>query len=172
MSETENTERFVQSIAEHQNRLFGYIFSMLGDHSRSSDVLQETNLVLWRKRDEFRDSEPFLPWAFAIARFQVMAHVRDRGRDKCLLDAELVETLAAKTEKQAEHLESIQKALRQCVSNLQPRQRDLIQRRYYRSASISEISDALGRGVSAVKVALLRVRRQLAECVQRQLTEV
>ena len=165
------TEIFVQEIAEHQNRLFGYIFSMLGDHTRASDVLQETNLVLWRKRAEFRSGEPFLPWALAIARFQVLAHVRDRGRDRCLLDADLVEGLAQETEKQVEHLEAIQQSLRQCLANLTPSNRDLIQRRYYRSSSIQEIADSLDRGVSAVKVALLRIRRSLADCVRQRMLE-
>ena len=172
MTESEKTEFFVQQIAEHQNRLFGYIYSMLGDHARASDVVQETNLVLWRKKDEFRSGEPFLPWALAIARFQVLAHVRDRGRDRCLLDAELVAALADETEQQVEHLETIQQSLRLCLAELTPNNRDLIQRRYFRSASINEIASALDRGVSSVKVALLRVRRRLAECVRQRMAEV
>ena len=172
MTESEKTEFFVQQIAEHQNRLFGYIYSMLGDHARASDVVQETNLVLWRKKDEFRSGKPFLPWALAIARFQVLAHVRDRGRDRCLLDAELVAALADETEQQVEHLETIQQSLRLCLAELTPNNRDLIQRRYFRSASINEIASALDRGVSSVKVALLRVRRRLAECVRQRMAEV
>ena len=172
MTESEQTEFFVQQIAEHQNRLFGYIFSMLGDHSRAADVVQETNLVLWRKKDEFRSGEPFLPWALAIARFQVLAHVRDRGRDRCLLDAELVAAIAEEAEEQVEHLETVRQSLRKCMSELTPNNRDLIQRRYFRSASINEIADALDRGVSSVKVALLRVRRRLADCVRQQMVEI
>lgn len=172
MTESEKTEFFVQQIAEHQNRLFGYIFSMLGDHARASDVVQETNLVLWRKKDEFQSGEPFLPWALAIARFQVLAHVRDRGRDRCLLDAELVAALAVETEQQVEYLETIQHSLRLCLAELTPNNRELIRQRYFRSASINEIASALDRGVSSVKVALLRVRRRLADCVRQRMAEV
>jgi RNA polymerase sigma-70 factor (ECF subfamily) len=168
MSESDQTEFFVQQIAEHQNRLFGYVFSMLGDHARASDVLQETNLVLWRKQSEFRTGEPFLPWAFAIARFQVLAHVRDRGRDRCLLDPDLVESLTQETQQQVERLETVRHSLQQCLGQLTPTNRDLIQRRYYRSASIQEIAQSLDRGVSSVKVALLRIRRKLADCVRQQ----
>jgi len=171
MTGSDQTEAFVQNIAENQSRLFGYIFSMLGDHTRASDVLQETNLVLWRKRLEFRSGEPFMPWALAIARFQVLAHVRDRGRDRCLLDPELVESLAQETEKQVEHLETIQQSLRLCLGNLSPLNRDLIQQRYYRSSSIKEIAESLDRGASSVKVALLRIRRSLAECVRKRMAE-
>ncbi|MDF1745393.1 MAG: sigma factor, partial [Gimesia sp.] len=49
MDQSDNTEQFVQQLTENQNRLYGYVYSLLGDHSRAEDVLQETNLVLWRK---------------------------------------------------------------------------------------------------------------------------
>jgi RNA polymerase sigma-70 factor (ECF subfamily) len=172
MAENDDTERLVQQIAEHQNRLFGYIFSMLGDHTRASDVLQETNLVLWRKQAEFRSGDPFLPWAFAIARFQVLAHVRDRGREKCLLDSELVEALAAETAKQAEQFEAVRHALRTCLSQLTPANQELVQQRYFHATPIDKLAESLGRGTSAVKVALLRIRRSLAECIQRRIAEV
>ncbi|TWU58129.1 sigma-70 family RNA polymerase sigma factor [Rubripirellula reticaptiva] len=159
-------EFFVQQIAEHQDRLFGYVFSLVGDYSRASDVVQETNLVLWRKKSQFQIDQPFLPWAFAIARFQVLAHVRDRGRDRCLLDAELVEQLAQTVQQQSEQLDSVRVALRQCIEKLSPASQDLIRRRYYRSTSINDMADSLDMGVSAVKVGLLRIRRRLAECVE------
>ena len=94
MTRTDKTEHFVQQLATHQNRLYGYVYSLLGDHSRAADVLQETNIVLWRKIDEFQTDKSFLPWAFAIARFQVLAHLRDHNRDRLLLDAELAELKA------------------------------------------------------------------------------
>ena len=171
MAELDPTEALVQHIAEHQNRLYGYIFSMLGDHSRASDVLQETNLVLWRKKEEFRSWEPFLPWAFSIARFQVLAHIRDRGREKCLLDSELVEVLADETERQAERFEEFRHALRGCMSKLTPEHQEMVQQRYFHATSIDKLAESMGKGASAVKVALLRIRRTLADCIQRQMAE-
>ena len=49
------TEHFIQSLTESQNRLYGYIYSLVGDHHAAADVLQECNLVLWRKFGEFRE---------------------------------------------------------------------------------------------------------------------
>ena len=111
MDQSDNSEKFVQQLTEHQNRLYGYVYSLLGDHSRAADVVQETNLVLWRKIDEFDAQRPFLPWALAIARFQVMAHLRDHQRDRLLLDAELAETLSGETERQAEQIDLVRAAV-------------------------------------------------------------
>jgi RNA polymerase sigma-70 factor (ECF subfamily) len=170
-SDTKQTEIFVQQLTECQGRLFGYIYSMLGEHSRAMDVVQETNLVLWRKKAEFRDGAPFMPWALAIARFQVLAHVRDQGRDKCLLDSELVAALSEETEQQVDQLETMRLALRKCMSELPPEKMEVLQLRYYRSMPIAEIAKSIGRRADAVKVALLRLRRGLADCMHRRIQE-
>lgn len=171
MSDTEQTENFVQQLTESQGRLFGYVYSMLGEHSQAMDVVQETNLVLWRKKAEFRDGAPFMPWALAIARFQVLAHVRDQGRDKCLLDTELVAALSEETERQTDQLETMRLALRKCMSDLPPDKRVVLQLRYYRSMPIAEIAKSIGRRADAVKVGLLRLRRGLADCMHRRMQE-
>lgn len=162
----QDTEHFVQQLAEHQNRMYGYIFSLLGDHNRAADVLQETNVVLWRKVNEFEPEKPFLPWAFAVARFQVLAHVRDQKRDRLLLDAELATTISTEAERQASGLDQVQSALRPCMQTLTASNRELVEKRYLRSMSIADIAAAAGRTVSSVKVALLRSRRHLADCIQ------
>ncbi len=43
------------------------------------DVLQNTNVVLWTKRNEFKHGTNFLAWAFNIARYQVK---HQHGRNK------------------------------------------------------------------------------------------
>ena len=58
MDDRQFSEQFVQLLTENQNRIYGYIYSLLGNFERSADVLQETNLVLWRKNSEFRMGEP------------------------------------------------------------------------------------------------------------------
>ncbi|MEM7314374.1 MAG: sigma-70 family RNA polymerase sigma factor [Planctomycetota bacterium] len=165
----DNTEKFVQQLTENQTRLYGYVYSLLGDHSRAADVVQETNLVLWRKLNEFDPERGFLPWAFAIARFQVMADLRDRKRDRLLLDVELAEILSAETQRRADHIDSVRAALRVCMGLLTPEHRTMIEQRYHRSVSIADVAAGTERTVGAIKVALLRIRRQLAACVQKRL---
>lgn len=169
MDQSDKSEKFVQQLTESQNRLYGYVYSLLGDHSRAADVAQETNMVLWRKIGEFKPEKPFLPWAFAIARFQVLAHLRDHKRDRFLLDADLAETLSDEAQRQAGQIDSLREALRPCMQLLTPGNRELIEHRYFRAMSITEVAEAVERTVASVKVALLRIRRQLAECVQKRL---
>ncbi|MFN3191351.1 MAG: sigma-70 family RNA polymerase sigma factor [Aureliella sp.] len=163
------TEQFVALIAESQDRLFGYIYSLIGDRGRVADLLQETNLVLWRKRETYELSRPFLPWAFAIARYQVLAHLRDKGRGPRFIDAELAEALAPDLEAEAELLLEKRTALHDCLKHLADDRRNLIRDRYFRSKSIEELSDSLSKSKSNIKVLLLRTRKALAHCIEQRL---
>ena len=164
------TEQFIQSLTESQNRLYGYVYSLLGDPHAATDVLQETNLVLWRKIAEFRPGGEFIPWAFGIARFQVMAHIRDRKREKeYLLKPELIEFLTAEAEEQAVQFDDLRTALRQCLTKLPANSRELIDRRYAKGQALDAICQETQRNLSAVKVALMRVRVALRECIERQM---
>ena len=162
-------ELFVALVAEHQSRLQAYIFSLLADRNRAADVLQETNLVLWRKKSEYRSDSPFIPWAFSIARFQVLAHLRDSKKEPGLVDPELAEALAAPSELLAERFEEMQTAVRHCVEALPEQARKLVASRYFQSKSVAKVAESESMGESAVKVALLRARRQLAKCVSGKL---
>lgn len=168
MDQSETSEDFVRKLTKHQNRLYGYVYSLLADHSKAADVVQETNMVLWRKIDEFDTNKPFLPWAFAVARFQVLAHLRDSKRDRLLLDDQLAETIGKQLESNATHVESLQESLRPCLQGLTVENRRLVEHRYFKAMQVADIAETFGRTTSSVKVALLRIRRQLAECMQKR----
>jgi RNA polymerase sigma-70 factor (ECF subfamily) len=87
-------EEFARLVTDAQQRRYAYIYSLLGSSSASWDVLQETNMVLWKKRDQFELGTNFRAWAHSIGRFQVMAYLRDRKREPlCLLTPEILEKI-------------------------------------------------------------------------------
>jgi RNA polymerase sigma-70 factor (ECF subfamily) len=57
-------------IAAHQADLLAYIHSMLPGDPSVDDILQRTNLVLWRKRRSFEKGTSFHVWACAVARWE------------------------------------------------------------------------------------------------------
>ena len=91
------TERFVEHLTSSQPGLYAYITSLMGDRENAKDVLQETNLVLWRKAAEFDEGLSFAAWSSRIAHFQVLAWFRDRGRHRRRFREDLIEVLAAET---------------------------------------------------------------------------
>ena len=100
---------------------------------------------------------------------QILAHLRDKKRDRVLLNAELVELLTEESERQSSHLEIVRQKLRDCLQKLSQDNRRLVDLRYTNALPIVEIAERLNRSVSAVKVSLMRNRRSLADCIDRGL---
>ena len=166
MAENPNHELFIRLLTENQNRIFAYICTLLSDHNLARDVLQETNLVLWRKSAQFKEGDNFIAWSFAIARFQVLAHLRDKKRDRFVLNEELVNLVSTDVEEEVCRLTAAQPALRSCLAKLPDHNRELIELRYFKNMRIREISERVDRSLSSVKVTLMRIRRSLQSCIR------
>ncbi len=64
----------------HAGELFRFALRQLGDPGAAEDVVQEVFLRAWRSADTFDDRRASLRvWLFAIARNQVVDHVRRRA---------------------------------------------------------------------------------------------
>jgi RNA polymerase sigma-70 factor (ECF subfamily) len=166
-SRPRDDEAFVQAIAGHQSRLYAYIVSLLGDRDQANDVLQETNVVLWRKAGEFEAGTSFAAWAYRIAYFQVLALRRRQSRERVVFSDRLVGRLAEEAVRDAEGFDSRRRQLERCLDDLPPRHRQLLELRYRDAVPVETLAGALGRSANAVALTLFRIRRRLSECIER-----
>jgi RNA polymerase sigma-70 factor (ECF subfamily) len=158
---------FVQLLTAAQPRLYSYISTLLGNVHDASNVLQETNVALWAKSSEFEIGSNFLAWSREVAYYKALSYVRDRKRDRLIVNHALVEQIFARHESRDEDERRI--ALRHCLSQLDPRQRDLLRRRYTDGDSMDQLARHQNRSVAAVKMALKRVRTFLLGCINRRI---
>ena len=165
----ERIERYVQHLTDCQNRLYAYILMLLPNHDAAADVLQETNLVLWRKADEFVEGTEFGAWACRIAHFQVLAWFRDAKRDRLVFDQQLVDELGAEAETLSAEIDDRRRALRLCMVRLSEHERQLLRCRYELGWSIKQIAGELGLSPGAVATSLYRIRNELLLCIQKNL---
>jgi len=163
------TPEFVQQLTASQSALYAFIVSLLGGVNDANDVLQETNMKLCRKCAEYDADQPFLRWAYAFARFEVMAWRKSKQRSRLVLDDELLATVAAELEESAEEADHRLKVLEDCIERLNPRQRELIAARYGRGEAVQDIATRLSRPENAMAALFYRLRKLLADCVQTRL---
>ena len=168
MNSDGRTERFIRHLTDHQNRLFVYLVSLLGDVHEARNVLQETNLELWRKSADFVEGTDFAAWSRKVAHFKVLAFLRDKKRDRHLFDESLLDQIAERPGP-AEDDETLRVALRQCLAALPDGLRHLIGRRHGSGLSIRELAERVDKSEAAMKVALSRIRKQLMHCIERRL---
>ena len=164
--ELNQTEDFVELMTEFQGRLFGYILSLVCDPDEANEVLQETNLVLWRKSSEFTPGTSFKAWSFRVASFQVMAYRQRRIRDRLVFDEDLFRELCVEAKEVDDAFEGTQDLLTQCITRLKPYHRELVTKRYSFGASVKTIAAELGRTANSIAQTLFRIRQNLVKCVK------
>lgn len=162
---------FSQLLTKSQRRIYAFILTLIPNRAEAEDILQETNLILCRKAAEYDPDRHFLAWAFKIARFQTMAHMKTRSRSPLVFQEDLMEKLSD----DAENLDgfgSLQRALAQCMEKLTKRNRELIRIRYEQGMSLEESAKELGKPKGTVSMALYRIRIALWRCVERTMKEM
>lgn len=160
----------LELIAQSQRALYGYIYSLVFSHDIADDVLQETNVVLCRKIDEFDGRAKFLTWACRIAYLETLAHRKRASRNKLVpVDESLLEQLSARALDQASTANVRLPLLRECMDELPDDQRALMDQRYSPGGSVRVLAEAQGRTPASTSVTLSRIRRRLFKCIERKL---
>jgi RNA polymerase sigma-70 factor (ECF subfamily) len=163
------TAEFVGQVTRCQRQLYAFIYSLVRHPADAEDILQECNLVLWRKADEFQPGTDFMAWAWRIAQLQVLAFRKKQARTREHFDDALIAQLADQAQQRLEHFDLRQQALLECLQQLRPEQRALLARRYEPGGSVNDMARASGRSPKAVSEALRRIREALMRCIERRL---
>ncbi len=160
-------EIFVTELTAHQPALQAFIASLMPGDPGTDEVMQRTNITLWRKRADFTPGTNFRAWAFECAKWTMRAYFKEKQRRNWLVfDDELARAV---TERMAERLpdspDASQAALRLCLSRLRDADRELILSHYEQGETLAECSKRSGRTVGTLKVALFRLRAALRRCI-------
>jgi RNA polymerase sigma-70 factor (ECF subfamily) len=156
---------FIRRLTECQNRLYAYILSLLPDPELARDVLQETNVVLWRKADQFQEGTSFPAWACKVAYFEVLGARRKLRRERLLFDEATLALVADEVEKRLRSLDDRSVALEECLQKLDQRQRQRLIDRYGPGGSLEFAAEKAGQTRGSLSVALHRIRHLLMQCI-------
>ena len=159
-------DRLSGMIGDHQRCLYLYIYSLVHRSEDAYDVLQETNLALWRDADRVEAVADFRSWAYRVAFNQVLAFRKRRVRDRLLFDDALLNQLEEDMQAQVDPLPNSQEALQLCARKLPNQSRHLLAMRYQSALSVKAIAEQLGLTVAGVSKSLYRIRLTLRKCVQ------
>ena len=173
MAEQQDNAELVSLLIESQPRMRTYILSLTGDRDLTQEVLQATNLIIWRKADTYRSGSNFIAWAFKIARLQVLSHRRKAASDRTVFSAELIAELAEVSAQDEENFAfaGYQTALTECLDDIPEKRRELLWLRYRDNLKVSEVAERIGKKVGATKQILLRLRVILMRCIETRLTK-
>jgi RNA polymerase sigma-70 factor, ECF subfamily len=162
------TEEFLKLLGAHERGLFAYVYALSPNWQDAEEVMQRVRIRVWQQFDQYDVNRPFDAWARAIAYYLVLAHRKEKTRQREVFSEQMLEKLNQQYEAHFEAGSARRDALRQCLDRLDRRKRDLV-RTYYSATrqSAEEIARQLSMTPNAVRQAVFRIRRLLHECVDR-----
>jgi len=173
MPQAENSdEEFIRLITAHQTAVLTYIRSMMPGYPDAWDIVQQTNVTLWKKKDTFKIGTNFKAWAFSVARFEVLNQRRRLRRDGWLVfDEDIAERFAEEVDvENAEDAAALERALEHCVGSLRSQDRELLRKRYSEGVTLQDYAQTLDRSAGTLKARLFKIRGMLRKCIDKQLS--
>jgi len=109
-----------------------------------------------------------MPWAYRVARFQLMAYRKRVSRDRHMFSLSLLEKLAERAASHpAAHAAADEIAiLESCMDKLTEQQREYVAMRYSDGLAVQEIAAQTHQTENAVAATLYRARLALAKCME------
>lgn len=169
MASLTRSESFVEQVIASQRRLYAYIITLLPDPNEASDVLQQTNMALWRDAERFIEGTSFIAWALRIAYFMVLEHREQRQRIQRRFSDVLLENLARESASLTENEDSRLIAMRKCLEELPASHKDIIRRRYVQGETVKAMAASMRQTANTMANSLYRARRMLWNCINRRL---
>lgn len=162
---------YVQLLSKHQRHLNSFIRSLVPTHADADDVLQETSLALWEKRQRYDPQRDFFSWACGVAHIQVLRHRRKTATDKLWFNDEVLGLLATQAMEDAKLFEFRRDALDKCIERLPDTDRSVVELRYQDGMTLDAMSKEVGSSARSIQRTMARVRQLLHRCISATLRE-
>jgi RNA polymerase sigma-70 factor (ECF subfamily) len=159
-------EEFTGLFLQSEREVYRYVMSIVPNMADAQDVVQETAVALWRKRELYDSDQPFTPWACRFALNEAREFIRRKSKLNAFMTDDLAELICKK--KSTEQSKHKQSDLLGCVAKLEPQHKSLIEKYYFKQVNIEKISGTSGRSAEALYKSLQRIRRQLLACMRNQ----
>jgi RNA polymerase sigma-70 factor (ECF subfamily) len=159
-------EAYREVVARYGDPLYGYIYSITGDHHLSEDVLSETYLRMVEKIDTYTFyGAPFKSWLYRIAHNLAINAIK---RARPMVGPAALETAAPPADDPATTIAARLEAeeLRAALAELTEEQQQVVLLRFVADQSTGEVAQALEKSENAVKQMQFRALRSLGRLLE------
>jgi RNA polymerase sigma-70 factor (ECF subfamily) len=166
-------EEFAKTVLQHQAHLRVFVRMLGVAPDAVDDLAQDVFVVAYQRWETLDDPENTAKWLRGIARNLVRNELKKQSRRRRILNTVLTEKLLEVDDTQAGLANEAQwlDVLRSCLEKLPPQSRAMVAARYEQDASAGHLAEEFNTTADAVRQSLLRIRRQLKQCVEGRLTE-
>ena len=172
-----DTTAYDELIRRYQQALFRHCYAIMRDEDEAEDVAQEAFIAAYYKLDTFDQSRRFSTWLFKIASNNCIDFIRNKRVQVTSMSTGRVTEDGAVIyfDVRADNLNPEEtivqdqkiKLMRELVSKLKPRYKELVEKRYFEELSYEEIAEELNLPIGTVKAQLFRARDFLASMMDK-----
>jgi RNA polymerase sigma-70 factor (ECF subfamily) len=147
--------------------ILNYLGRRVAHREDAADLLSETMLVVWRRRDSIpADSDEARMWLFGVARNVLSTHRRTATRADALVERLRLEiTVAANSANRRgrsdDGNEALREHVRELVRSLPKKDQEIIALVHWEGFSLAQVAVIVSARPSAVRNRYLRARRRL-----------
>jgi RNA polymerase sigma-70 factor (ECF subfamily) len=171
MSSDRDDEEVVQLISSCQRSLLVYLLGLLGSQQLAEDALQDANVILWRKRREYRSRTNFFAWARQVAYLEA-CHLRKQRKRKVPVFSEVfMQEVSVDLEAAIQAPNKMEVFLKECLDLLSDHERELLDRRYADGATTRSVAIESKQSVRSIYRHLERIHGQLFDCINEKVKE-
>lgn len=166
-----STEELIRTLLSQKTNMIAYIGFLVGNDESAEDIFQNISIVAYKKCDSIKDRDHLMGWLRVAARNESLSIIRSKAREPVRFDSALVEQLEPHWEQFDRQQPILQDKLKTCLGQLSPKAKSIVKLKYYEGLRGDVIAETLNMKINAVYVALSRVHRWLAECIQRRVSQ-
>jgi RNA polymerase sigma factor (sigma-70 family) len=165
-----NEKAFANLLNRYRDSIYYMLLKMVNNSSDAEDLTIEAFGKAFRNIDSYTPNFAFSTWLFKIATNNCIDFIRKKQSSPSIVDHGQLDdmdnytiNIQSDTPDPEEALIIRQRIanLREVVSQLKPRYRNLIELRYFKEYSYEEISDELSLPIGTVKAQLFRAKTLL-----------
>src|SRR6267142_3020074 len=157
-------KRALQALyGRHHVKVYRFALRFLRDEATAEDMVSEVFLDVWRQAERFERRSQVSTWLLAIARNKALSVLRRRSTEE--LDEEVAEFIEDPADNPEVKMQKKQQStvLQECLTQLSPAHREIIDLVYYHEKSIDEVAVIVGVPANTVKTRMFYARKRIGE---------
>lgn len=158
-----NHQDFKTKILPIKNRLFRFALGIVGQAAEAEDVVQEVFIKLWNNRQQMASISNVEAWCITATKNLSIDKLRSKHQRMVPMAAGFDLSDGSSTPYEAVVSQDVFDRVRNLMSRLPEKQRDIMQLRDIEGLSYQEIAETLGVPMDQVKVYLFRARKAVRE---------
>jgi RNA polymerase sigma-70 factor (ECF subfamily) len=143
--------------------MFRFLMRFVDSESLAEDLVSETFIDVWRHAGQYQARSLVSTWLLAIARNKALSALRQRSTDE--LDYEAIDLIEEPGDNPEVALQKTGRSalLLDCLKQLSPAHREIIDLVYYHERSIDDAAEIIGVPQNTVKTRMFYARRRIAK---------